>query len=185
MDKLQIVYLVCGALVLMLLIWLRSLSKKRRPDKGGGGIPFGKKLAKCGHETKTKGKVTAFGQTITTRMPVNEDGSVDYCLDCIGEMAICCAWCKEPIFIGDIITLYSPVDEDKFALPENAVIYNKERMSVVGCGRITCADTGADYAGYWLPDENGKGKVHRKPTIIEQSIEDLSKGGSGVIIQNH
>ncbi|MCK4918671.1 MAG: hypothetical protein KAS02_02720 [Candidatus Pacebacteria bacterium] len=184
MDKLQIVYVVCGVMALLLLIWLRSLSVKR-PDKMAGGISLGKKIAKCGHKTKIKGKITAFGQTTITKMPVNKDGSVDYCLDCIGKMAIRCAWCKEPIFIGDIITLYSPRDKDKFTLPENAVIYNEERMSVVGCGRTTCADTGADYAGSWIPDENGKGKVHRRPTMIEQSMANLTEGGNGVIIQNH
>lgn len=119
------------------------------------------------------------------RKSPSADSSVDYCLDCIGKMAIRCAWCKEPIFIGDIITLYSPKKKDEFVLPENAVIYDKERMTVVGCCRTTCADTGADYAGSWLPDENGKGKVHRRPTMIEQSMANLAEGGNGAIIQNH
>lgn len=184
MERLQVIIIACGAVTILMFVWLHFLSKEKKSDKKSGGISLGKKIAKCGHETKIKGKVTAFGHTTTTKMPVNEDGSLDYCLDCIGKMTIRCAWCKEPIFIGDIITLYSPMKKDEFVLPEDAVIYNEERMTVVGCGRITCADTGADYAGSWLPGENGKGKVHRRPTMIEQSMVDLAKGGNGVIIQN-
>ncbi len=177
MDKLQIVYLVCGVLALMLLIWYRSLFKIKYLG--------GKTIAKCGHETKTKGPSTAFGRTIIVKMPVNKDGSIEYCLDCIGKMAIRCAWCKEPIFIGDVITLYSPREKDSFELPEDSVFYDKSQAVVVGCGRTTCADTGLDYAGFWLPGENGEGKVHRHLTLVERSIIDLSKGGDGVIIQTH
>jgi len=124
---------------------------------------LGKKLvAKCGHETKLKDKVTAFNQTIKTKIRPNEDGSVDYCHTCLGKMAIACAWCEKPIFIGDVVTLYSSDNNEEFNIPESAIIYDKECMSFVGCGRTTCADTGADYAGFWIPDENEKGKVHRK-----------------------
>lgn len=145
---------------------------------------FGKKVvAKCGHETKLKDEVIAFNETITTKIKPNDDGSVDYCHECLGKMATLCAWCKKPIFIGDVITLYSPRKKDEFKVPEHAVIYDKERMSLVGCGRTTCADTRADYAGCWIPDEDGKGKVHRGPTMIEQSMANLAKGGEGIIIR--
>jgi len=184
MNKLSDAYLVFVVVVFFLLVWLYSLLKK--PAKKASEIPLVKKLAKCGHETDIEGEVTAFEQTAVTKMPVNEDGSVDYCLECIGKMAIRCAWCEEPIFIGDPITLYSPSPrkKDEFILPENAVIYDEEIMSVVGCGRTTCADTGADYAGFWIPGTNGKGKVHRRATMLEESVRDMQNGGTGIIVRN-
>lgn len=110
---------------------------------------------KCGHRTKRSGSVSAFGCTINTKMRRNRDGSVDYCLDCIGKMAIQCAWCGDPIFIGDPITLYTPRGE--FKVPEHAVIYNNEPLQLVGCLSLNCAETGADRAGFWLPGENTRG----------------------------
>lgn len=120
---------------------------------------------KCRHNTKQSGKVSAFGKTVKTTMPVNTDGSVDYCLDCLGKMAIQCAWCDNPIFIGDPITLYTP-NED-FLVPDHAVVYNEKPLQLVGCLGWNCADTGADRAGFWLPDKNGKGRAERIPTAYE------------------
>lgn len=127
--------------------------------------PLRYKAAKCGHRTKRSGLVSAFGRTITTKMPKNHDGSVDYCLGCISKMAIQCAWCGGSIFIGDPITLYIPSGD--FQVPEHAVIYNKESLQLVGCLSGNCADTGADRAGFWLPGEDDKGCVHRVPTVYE------------------
>ena len=98
-------------------------------------------------------------------------------------MAIRCAWCGGVIFVGDVITLYSPVKKDDFKIPEHAVVYDEEEMQLVGCGRITCADTGADYAGFWIPGQDGKGIVKRTPTMIEQSIADMAQGGNGTIVR--
>lgn len=182
MDQIKIVFLTSLTITLLLFVFRFFFKPKPTTKKK----MFSKTLiAKCGHETQIEGQVLAFGESIKTKMPVNEDDSVDYCLDCLGKMAIKCAWCKGVIFIGDVITLYSPRKKDEFELPEQAVIYDKERMSVVGCGRTTCADTGADYAGFWLPNEEGKGHVHRRATMIEKSMADMAKGGSGVIIANH
>lgn len=136
-----------------LFLQLRSLS------------PFRYTATKCGHRTKRGGSVSAFGHTITTQMPKNEGSSVDYCLDCIGKMAIQCAWCGDPIFIGNPITLYTPRDD--FQVPEHAVVYNKEPLQLVGCLGWNCAETGADRAGFWLPGEDGKGRVQRVPTAYE------------------
>lgn len=136
---------------------------------------------KCGHRTKQNGSVSAFGRTITTEMPKNENGSVDYCLDCIGKMAIRCAWCGEPIFIGDPVTLYSPPMKE-FQIPQYAVIYSEVPLRFIGCLGWDCADTGADRSGFWLPDENGKGFVYRVPTIYEKIFE--TKGPSVMIIDD-
>lgn len=163
--------------------WILSLLRNRTRGKY------------CGHPTKVKGRVSAFDVTGTTRMPLNDDGTTDYCLDCIGKMAIRCGWCGEPIFIGDPVTLYSPRSVEKFnaawegefafptvtdeatglRLPETAVVYQpthgRSYPTIVGCGRVTCADTGADYAGTWLPGTDGKGWVERRRTPYEHLLD--------------
>ena len=151
----------------------------------GSLSPFRYTAAKCGHRTKRSGSVSVFGRTTTTKMPMNKNGSVDYCLDCIGKMAIRCAWCSDPILIGDPITLYSPGpragffsseepsegqktrEQDGFVVPDGAVVYRENPLTLVGCLGWNCADTGADRAGFWLPGEDGKGHVHRVQTAYE------------------
>ena len=137
--------------------------------------------AKCGHETELKGKVKAFHRDWVTTMPVNEDGSVDYCLECVGKMATRCAWCGEVIPIGDPVTLYTPKDPDFKPRHDDFSVYTHEnsKESYVGCLGWDCADSGADRAGFWLPP----GEVRRVPTAFEQIaggadhviIDDLSK----------
>ena len=140
--------------------------------------PFRYTATKCGRRTKRSGSVSAFGCTTIIKMPKNESGSVDYCLDCIGKMTIQCAWCGNPIFIGDPITLYEP--RDNFKVPEYAVVYNKGPLQLVGCLGWNCANTGADRAGFWLPGEDGKGRVERVPTVYEALLG--AKGPSMMIV---
>jgi len=143
---------------------------------------------KCGHKTCSKGTVnTPYGK-YKTKMPVIND-KVEYCLDCIGKMTICCAWCGGPIFIGDPITLYSPTKRPKHLLKKGVitksdaernnnqfkaggVVYDEKTMSLVGCLRMNCADTGADRAGFWVPsdDKIREGTVHRIMSPIEQCM---------------
>lgn len=151
-----------------LLLYLAQLNPRRY------------RATKCGHRTKRTGGVSAFGHRIVTKMPINEDGSMDYCLDCIGKMAIQCAWCGNPIFIGRPITLYSPVGD--FKVPEHAVIYEKEPLQLVGCLGWNCADSGADRAGFWMPGEDGKGRVERVPNVYEMIL--ATKGSSVVLVND-
>ena len=110
----------------------------------------------CGHKTDRYGKIEAYGSSVKTEMPLR-DGGVDYCLDCIGKMAIRCTWCGETIFIGDPITLYSTSTQG-FQPPEYAIRYKDNQF--VGCLGWDCAETGADRAGFWLPDtESNAGHV--------------------------
>jgi hypothetical protein len=109
---------------------------------------------------KKSGNMRAFGEICPIELPF-EDGKTRYCLQCLSDMACQCAWCGKPIFIGDPITLYTPMDD--FTTPEYAVIHQENPLQLVGCGRRTCADTGADYAGTWQPP----GQVNRQPTMIE------------------
>ena len=128
----------------------------------GSLSPFRYTATKCGHRTQRTGQVSAFGQTITTKMPTNENGSMDYCLDCIGKMAIRCAWCGDPIFIGNPITLYTPHGD--FQVPEHAIVYNKEPLQLVGCLGWNCAETGADRAGFWVA---GQGRQGARPACAD------------------
>lgn len=149
----------------------------------------------CGHQTHLKGPVTALGESITTTMPRNEDGSTDYCLDCIGKMAIRCAWCGGTIFIGDPVTLYTPRSAESFRksdettfvsapgvdfqIPNHAVVFNTSPLQLVGCLRMSCAGSGADRAGFWVPRPDNVGGVQRVQTAFEQI---LANGGNAVII---
>ena len=80
-------------------------------------------------------------------------------------MAIRCAWCGKPIFIGDPVTLYSSAEKN-FQIPEYAVRYSENPIKLVGCMRWDCAETGADRCGFWLPP----GVVHRVLSPIEQMM---------------
>lgn len=80
-----------------------------------------------------------------------------YCDACLSAVAIRCGWCARPIFIGDPVTLYSRRDGTLPDMVEHAVVYDQERATVVGCLGWGCADTGADRAGFWLPDPANPG----------------------------
>ncbi len=139
------------------------------------------KAVVCGHATKQTGEISAFGRTGIMKLPRNEDGSIDHCLSCISNMAIRCSWCGESIFIGDPITLYTPKKE--IEIPEYAVMYQEVPfLQLVGCLRFDCANTGADRAGFWVPGKDGKGRVHRIPTIFEMML--ASEDPSPIIIQD-
>ena len=124
------------------------------------------KAKKCGHFTRRTGSISVFGGSFVMQMPFNDDGSVDYCLSCIGKMSIRCAWCSSPIAIGSPVTLYTPALG--FVPPDDAVVFSTEPLRLVGCLGWDCAHSGADRGGFWLPGEDGKGYVMRVPTIFER-----------------
>lgn len=122
---------------------------------------------KCGHKTKKKGVIHYFGEAGVMEMPLSENGNPDYCLECVGDMTIQCAWCKNPIPIGSPVTLYIPKED--FEIPEHAVRYENEgdeRDSLVGCIGWECAASGADIQGHWMPP----GKVKRCMSPLEMCL---------------
>ena len=126
---------------------------------------------KCAHKTKNKGFVKAGDQTTIMTMPLEENGSPDYCLDCISKMRIQCAWCGDGIIIGHPITLYIP--RDTYAVPDYAVSYREGGCeALVGCVRGKC-DPMIDRAGFWVPGKNGRGMVERVPTALEVIMTNL------------
>ena len=64
-------------------VWIRITNPFRPTLKG----------AICGHKTKRAGEITVHDKSCVMEMPVNDDGHPDYCLSCIADMAIRCAWC--------------------------------------------------------------------------------------------
>ena len=129
----------------------------------------------CGHHTKKTGKVVSHGVSHQIGMPLANNGNPDYCLKCIGEMSIKCAWCKSPINIGDPVTLYIP--NESSGVPSYAVRYDKDPRCLVGCLGWNCASTGGDRQGFWVPP----GKVKRVPSPIEMLMEGGSETKAVVI----
>lgn len=120
----------------------------------------------CGHKTKIRGFVRAFGERITTAMPLGEGGRPEYCLACVGKMAIRCG-CGRAIFIGDPVALLVPDDARRpYALLEDG----GGRKVWISCMR--CLHTAAGRSGFWMPP----GKVERTPSLFELALE----GGAAV-----
>lgn len=132
----------------------------------------------CGHQTKKTGVMKSpDGAVSIMSMPLADNGHPDYCLACIGDMTIQCAWCDNQIAIGDPITLYLP--RKGFDIPKHAVHYNGERYkSLVGCLSSNCAESGADLCGYWMPP----GVVHRVPSPIELCLNGLDGKGPNALL---
>jgi hypothetical protein len=130
------------------------------------GIALTKKkiVAGCGHKTRQKDILTAFGKTILMKIPLDKDGSTSHCHQCLEKMTIQCAWFGLPIFIGDPVTLYSLADKD-MEMPNYAVPYKNNAF--VGCLRWECAESGADRMGFWYPP----GQVHRVLSPLEQCLQ--------------
>ncbi len=129
-------------------------------------------MADCGHLTAVVDIVEAFGERVETRLPLKK-GKTPYCHRCLEKMVIRCAWCGKAIFIGDPITLYTPIED--FKIPDYAVIYNKDPLQLVGCLRWDCAE-GVDRAGFWYPP----GKVFR----VESPLERAMRTGDVVIVSD-
>jgi hypothetical protein len=120
----------------------------------------------CGHKTSKKGFMYDGTSTSIMEMPLAENGHPDYCLDCIGKMGIRCAWCGEPITIGEPVTLDFPHKE--FRVPDYAVKYGEgEEQALVGCLRWDCADTLTMMCGQWMPP----GVVKRVPSPLEIALQ--------------
>lgn len=131
---------------------------------------------RCGHTTKRRGVLKAFGQQAKVRMPVNELGSVDWCLDCISDLTIRCAFCGNAIFIGEPITLHTP-PKTGFQTPAHAYIYKNIPLLLVGC--IACqgdTKTEAHMDYYWTVGDDDRGFVHKVPagTMLRRRADYIS-----------
>ncbi len=103
--------------------------------------------------------------------PSTRETGLGWCISCLDAMSIRCAWCGLSIYICDPVTLYTPKDLGK--LPLWRVLYDGEDLkhaAAVGCLRMNCADTGADRAGFWMPGEDGRGRVARVASPYEVAL---------------
>lgn len=126
---------------------------------------------RCGHQSPLNGTVSAYGEFTEMRMPFNNQGTIDWCLDCIGKMTIKCASCGKPIWIGSPIALIVLDDQDE--IPPYAVPHEG---GFVVCLRIDCGEP-CMRSGFWLPSVNGHGYVFRVPSPIE-----LCLGGQSSVV---
>ena len=123
-------------------------------------FPWRKYMAQCGHETKRKGKINAFGEIIKVKTKNVEN--IPYCLNCLEKAIVKCPWCGNIIFPGELVTLYSPRDPN-YKIPEGTFVYSEEPLQLVGCQSSRCAESGADYCGRWAGDH-----VDRFESALEQ-----------------
>lgn len=127
---------------------------------------------RCKHLSAEKGWIRAFSCDTITEMATTGEDTVDWCLSCIEKMAIPCAWCGGAVFIGDPVTLYTPAPNGRVI--ERAVWFNPQHESapsaVIGCLRMSCADSGADVMGFWMPQKDGAGAVQRIRSVYERII---------------
>lgn len=113
---------------------------------------------KCGHRTHTIGSVMIFGKPMAFRLLV-ENGETDYCLECIGKMAIRCAWCSNPIAIGDAVTLRPPVAGRKLVNSNGCA--SDEAGRYLGC--LKCGCLRSEEKGVWA----FPGRVRLFPVLWE------------------
>lgn len=137
---------------------------------------FKRTKARCGHKTRLSGAIYAYERATKVKLEPNENGNIEYCLKCLGDMTIKCAYCKNPIFIGEPVKVYSPKD-DNFQIPKEAHIYKEEPLTVVACRRLSCANKKNGHDGFWVPP----GKVKSKSNFKEQSRIGAPKAKGGVI----
>lgn len=102
----------------------------------------------CGHMTRLAGWAVSMDERYPLTIPLTKNGNPDYCLCCIGSMAINCPWCGRPICIGDAVTLY-PSKPGKQPNFRNLRFELPDYRLRVGCARIGCLRRSGDIAGYW------------------------------------
>lgn len=108
-------------------------------------------VAGCGHSTRRKGRVTAFGETVVLETPLDAQGKPYICLECLGKMSIRCAYCHGAIFPFDSITLYAP--GTLFEPGEESVTVGKNPVRFVGCMRSAClSGSKGFFSAVWLPN---------------------------------
>ena len=126
---------------------------------------------KCGHTGPLVQEVTIFGQKEKSSLKPDQ---FEWCHECLAKMAIMCAWCSEPILIGELIVFHSHSTSrvDKVFLDANHFVQHPQDPSqFVCCMRMGCAvDARCD--GIWMPP----GKVMRVLSPIEEAMGQVERG---------
>jgi hypothetical protein len=85
--------------------------------------------ADCGHETKRTGLLVSSNGHMIMTLPVSDEGTIEYCLDCISDMTTKCPFCNAPIYIGNYV-----------------LVRNEE---IVACRH--CVEIPTDCNAMWMP----------------------------------
>lgn len=109
---------------------------------------FSARLAQCGHLVK-RVEVLSFGQKDFRYKFFSDDIQPAYCARCLEEMTIVCGHCGRPIFVGDQITFFRPVDKD-YQPPDKSFVIKLNPLVLVACLRISCTLAGSSVEGYWV-----------------------------------
>lgn len=146
-------------------IWLRILRADRYI------------ASKCGHKTARIGWLQSRGIYKDHILPINEEGSVDYCHRCLSKMSISCGCCGDPILIGDPITTFL-IEGEVWEVPhKDATIFLTDPYPLlIGCYSPQCiAMMEVFFTGYWTAGEEGQGVIQKIVTADEERPRHRSK----------
>lgn len=121
-------------------------------------------VARCGHKTEISGSIYDEDKEKGPYTVELKGNPPNYCLDCLKKSIIKCPWCGGPIFPEEPITLYTSSQKD-FKIPDGSIAVSTDPPQLIGCGR--CADTGADYSGFW----KAPGKLIRHKSLLQIAAE--------------
>ncbi len=117
--------------------------------------------AKCGHTSKQADIIRLNGKNYLVSLFVTRE-KVALCHECLKKTAIICAWCRQPIFIGSSVTLFSP-KSSKFSFPKGSFIYKEKPLLLVGCTRNTCFNPEQDnISGFYVLGKNNQPEIRKK-----------------------
>lgn len=138
--------------------WLhrKTSEKQETPDEPPARVEHYAHI--CEHTTYLVDTVSAYGSKKEVTL---DPEHLAYCHRCLEGMAIPCAWCGKAIFIDDDVTLYECQKNDLPPYQEGMKSYHSTdtTITLVGCTRLSCNDTGADAVARWVTTQDNKGRV--------------------------
>lgn len=128
----------------------------------------------CNHKTRIRGKVRAKGRVFHKDLKIF-NGSPLYCHECLGHLAIECAWCDELILYEEKTKLYQPCT-DKYLLPLKFKMFFKDPDYLFGCNRESCYGPEiSKHFGFFLVKEKGQRHQHLKNRVLLEKMSKLKK----------
>ncbi len=104
--------------------------------------------------------VTAFGETFRMGVKANPDGSPMYSGEDVAKMAILCADCMQPIYVGQSVICRIVTNEELAELRNDPHVHVVEGdpPRALCCYTMNCAPISVLPSGRWLPDPDNPGK---------------------------
>jgi hypothetical protein len=110
-------------------------------------------------------------------MPLSNNDCPDYCLDCVSKMSIRCAWCAEPIHVGDEISFYSPI-EPYLSRRSPIIGHTKVGGRYIGCTKCKLQKSDSGPSGIWsLPGKVLAYPINETKELPIKSISNPSDLG--------